>query len=557
MTLRWIRVLPITGLLLLPPSPAAAATISVTTAADEFADPGPGTGCSLREAVRAANSDAAYGGCPAGNGADTIILGAAGYTLTRPGTMENATATGDLDVLQDLTITGQGSAATTIDGGGLDRVLHVDVAFGGAGPDLAVSDLTVRGGDGTSFGGGILVEYEGGLTLDRVVVTDNEVSDTGGGLHAADDATVTVTNSSIIGNRSTNQGGGIGNWQDSVMSLTDTTVSGNFSEADGGGIINENSASLTITRSTISQNTTSMDRGGGIFINNDGILNLTNSTISGNLAAAGGGGLFVNGDDPLSVTLTNVTVAANTADVDGSNDGNGGGIGIEPALQGSVTLTNTLVADNVDGSPGGGTVHPDCSAPMSGPITSQGHNLIESSTGCTIAGTTTGNITGADPMLGPLADNGGPTMTRALQPGSPAVDAADPAAAPLTDQRGVPRNPDIGAYELVECRGVVVNRVGTPGDDVLTGTDGPDGFLAQGGNDRANGLGGNDAVCLGDGNDGASGGGGKDQLLGEKGNDRLRGQGGKDLLLCGPGKKDVGQGGPGKDKARRCEKGKP
>jgi Ca2+-binding RTX toxin-like protein len=299
-----------------------------------------------------------------------------------------------------------------------------------------------------------------------------------------------------------------------------------------------------------------MGEGGGIHINNDGTLTITNSTISGNEAEEDGGGIFVNADEP-TITLTNVTMAGNVADRDGSDDGDGGGVSIQPGYTGAFTLKNTLIGDNTDATSAGGTHHHDCSAPMGSPVTSQGHNLIENTTGCAITGTTTGNLTGADPMLGPLADNGGPTQTQAILPGSPAVDAADPAAAPPTDQRGVPRNPDIGAYELVECRGVVVNRVGTAGDDILTGTDGPDGFLAQGGNDRANGLGGNDAVCLGDGNDRASGGGGKDELLGEKGNDRLRGQGGKDLLLCGPGKKDVGQGGPGKDKLRRCEKGKP
>jgi Ca2+-binding RTX toxin-like protein len=188
---------------------------------------------------------------------------------------------------------------------------------------------------------------------------------------------------------------------------------------------------------------------------------------------------------------------------------------------------------------------------MSGPLTSQGHNLIEDTSGCTLVGSSIGNILGSDPALGALADNGGPTSTRALLPGSPAVDAADPAAAPPFDQRGVPRNPDIGAYELVLCAGKVVNRIGTAANDVLTGTGGADGFLAGSGNDRVTGLGGNDGICLGPGNDRAAGGGGKDTLLGEQGKDRLRGQGGRDRLKGGPGR-DRCSGGPGRDRAS-CE----
>jgi len=542
-------VLAIPALLLLPVPQAAAATIEVTTTTDEFADPGPGTGCSLREAVRAANIDAAFGGCPAGMGADTIVLGAATYTLTLPGTMDNTTATGDLDVLADLTILGQG--ATVIDGGGLDRVLHVDPVAGGAEPSLTMTGLTVRGGDGGGLGGGIYVEYEGGLVLDRVLITENEANNTGGGLTADNDAVVTVSNSSISGNRSTNQGGGIGNWADSLMTLMNTTVSGNTSDTDGGGIINENAARLTIENSTISGNATSMDRGGGIFINNDGTLVVTNTTISDNQAEEGGGGLFVNGDNSVSVTLTNVTVAGNVADTDGNDNGDGGGIAIEPGLMGTVIVKNSLLGDNADGSAPAGSVHPDCSAPATGHLTSQGHNLIEDTSGCTLVGSTIGNILGSDPILGPLADNGGPTLTRALLPGSPAVDAADPAAAPPTDQRGVPRNPDIGAYELVLCAGTAVNRIGSEANDVLVGTSGPDGFLAFGGNDRVKGLGGNDAACLGAGNDVAAGGPGKDLLLGQQGKDVLKGQGGKDRLRGGPGK-DRCLGGPGKDRAS-CE----
>jgi Ca2+-binding RTX toxin-like protein len=164
-----------------------------------------------------------------------------------------------------------------------------------------------------------------------------------------------------------------------------------------------------------------------------------------------------------------------------------------------------------------------------------------------------------DPGLGPLGDNGGATQTHALLPGSPALDAGDPAApgsgrtaCEATDQRGAPRNCDVGAYEQVLCQKVTVNRVGTEGDDVLVGTSGSDGFLALGGKDRARGLGGKDTACMGRGKDTAAGGGGRDRLKGEQGKDILKGQGGADRLKGGGGR-DVCNGGPGKDRAPGCE----
>ena len=102
--------------------PAHAATITVNTTADEF---GTGAGCSLREAIQAANTDAAFGGCTAGSGADVITVPANTYTLTIGGVGDNTNAIGDLDILEGVTINGAGAGTTVIDASPFDRVFHI------------------------------------------------------------------------------------------------------------------------------------------------------------------------------------------------------------------------------------------------------------------------------------------------------------------------------------------------------------------------------------------------------------------------------------------------
>ena len=192
-------------------------------------------------------------------------------------------------------------------------------------------------------------------------------------------------------------------------------------------------ASVSISGLTITNGNNSGIR------NYDGTLTLTDSTVSGNLENCGGGGGIYNNSGTL--TLTNSTVSGN------SSSCAGGGI----YNSDTVNFKNTIIAGN---STGGSA--PDCL----GTVTSQGYNLVQDTSGCTITGDTTGNITGQDPLLDPLALNSpGTTETRALGTGSPAIDAGNPAApgsggnaCEATDQRGVARPGgaacDIGAYEV-------------------------------------------------------------------------------------------------------------
>ncbi len=465
--------------------------------------------CTLREAIAAADDDMPVDQCPAGSGPDTIVLLPGTYLLTDQ-------IVGSLNISQDLTVTGAGPGVTVIDGawtGTTYRVFHVIDK-----PDVVVtfSGLTIQDGSlAPGSGGGILADANTIVTLDRVAVSGNHGSN-GGGI--VNNGTMTISNSSITGNTSSSCCAGIFNESGATLTMTDSVIAGNTATGSDGGFLNYGTA--TLTGVTITGNTAGTGSGG---ISADGpMTTLTNVTISGNSVKEDGGG-FV-GYDPA--VLNNVTITGNTANSDGDATGDGGGIYQEGPI--SPTVKNSIVAGNAVGAGGQG---PDCF----GTVTSGGHNMIRSTTGCTGL-TGPGDLTGLDPLLGPLADNGGPTMTHALLKGSPAIDAGGTDCA-ATDQRSLPRNCDIGAYELVLCRKVPVNRIGTSGKDALTGTPGSDGILGFGGKDKLRGKGGNDGLC---------GGPGKDVLKGGGARDRLDGGPGKDLC--------VGQA--GRDKATACEREK-
>lgn len=331
-------------------------------------------------------------------------------------------------------------------------------------------------------------------------------------------------------------------------------------DSTAGGVLN--SGNLTLANVSVSMNTTdALARGGGI--DNSGLLTLTNVTVNGNRAGTDGGGIFNTG----TATLTNVTMSGNKGDRGGGlyNSGvatlndtsvarntayvaGGGGLFADPV--GMLRLTNTLVANNIDSS----TVDPkpDCI----GTLVSDGYNLVENVAGC-VGITGPGDITGLDPKLGTLLDNGGPTSTQAPSTDSPAIDAGNPAppgsgsiSCAASDQRGTPRalggRCDIGAVEQVLCLGTPVRRIGTLGDDTLVGTLGPDAILGLSGNDTIDSGGGNDKVCSGDGDDIVNAGSGDDQLQGELGDDQLRGDFGKDSLTGSDGQ-DLLEGGSSDD----------
>jgi CSLREA domain-containing protein len=469
----WLRVWMSAVVVMVVSCQAQAASFTVDSPADKV-DAKPGDGkcatdvgtCTLRAAIQEANE----------HGGGTINLNPGTYTLAiKPDGALPLAATGDLDVYGELTISGGGADKTIVDGGGVDRVFAMQVAS-----RVTISDVTIRNGlaQPGDDGGGIW--NSGNLTLENVTVSGNKTrSDAtltadapGGGIFNA--ATLQLRNCKIIGNTAADMGGGIHN--KGIMTVLKSTIANNTAATDrGGGVSNFNKA--TIVLSTISGNQ-AVGAGGGV--ENGGGMILTHSTVSGNTGQRGGGIHNVGGLD-----MTDATVAGNTARQ------TGGGLQNDyssDALKGVVQLNGVTIAGNhagekSDAAPAGGGVAnkkpatlkvansiiagngdatgqaPDCR----GKVLSAGYDLIQNTAGCKVRGTLTGDITDKDPKLGPLANNGGPTQTMALLPGSPAIDTANPAkpgsgngACELTDQRGTPRPQngagqsvcDMGAFEL-------------------------------------------------------------------------------------------------------------
>jgi CSLREA domain-containing protein len=451
---------------------AAASTYTVNGSADvPDANPGdgvcetaPGNGvCTLRAAIQETNADP---------GANTIILQAGvTYLLTRVG-VDDTALNGDLDITHAVSIVGAGANSTIIDGNGS---VTGEGALQIISSSVNISGVTIQHGI-SQFGGGI--HNGGALTLSSSTITSNtanghhgEVS-YGGGIH--NDGTLTLTNDTISGNSGTSSiafGGGVSNF--GTMTVADSTISGNTSSGPGGGV--SNFGTMTVAGSTISGNTgagggidnaggpatltnstVSGNTGGGIH--NGGVgagpLIIINSTISHNESTGSGGGIY---NTSGTTSLFNVTIANNHADSDTNGSGVGGGVANE--TMGTFNFVNSIIALNYEVQlPGPYLVNGDCA----GTITSHGHNIVNgyNPDHCTI----NGGFTQADPLLGALQDNGGPTQTHALLTGSPAIDAGDPSGcadnlgAILTaDQRGYLRPVDgdnngsvlcdIGAFE--------------------------------------------------------------------------------------------------------------
>jgi LPXTG-site transpeptidase (sortase) family protein len=403
--------------------------------------------CSLRGAITAANANA---------GGDIITLPAGTYQLTLAGAGENLNATGDLDINDSaagsLTISGAGASTTIIQQTTGDRAID---AIGG---DFTITGVTITGGaiNGNN-GGGINYNAGGILIVDSAIISNNSAANNlgGGGIYVGS-GTANISKSTFTANSTANADGGGGimfrlDGGSVFGTVTDSTFTGNSASGTfgAGGAINASSDSVQITGSIFSNNSATGvgDGDGGAVAIYLATSVIANSTFTGNRADRDGGAIFYRNDSTLD--MTNVTIASNTADNNNNGTGDGGGFYTFNFGGSGAVVGNTIIAGNTDS----GGQAPDCGG---FDISSIGHNLIQNTTGCTITNILTGNITGQNPLLAALGNNGGPTQTRALQSGSPAIDAGDNvlcAGKPINnlDQRGVTRPQgaacDIGAWE--------------------------------------------------------------------------------------------------------------
>jgi len=475
---------------------ASAATITVTSTADS----GAGT---LRQAVADANPG------------DTINFNVGGNLITL--------SSGQININKALTIAGPGEDALTIAAQNApDRVFYLssgavtisdltlqdghttignnggciltdtgapltlnsvtlqnclaDQSVGGAiyvQDDLTLTNCTLDS-NSADFGGAIgeetnIIGTPVEMLINSTTLSQNAAAQ-GGALHS-NGGTVTANNSLFIQNTGGPFGpGGAISTTSGVLILNSTTISSNTDDGVGGGIfasdsslaftdiamagnvgtqggaiyaeVFDSSKTIEITRATISNNTAndaSLAGGGIYFSEADLTATLTNVTLANNDAILGSGAGLVVADSTLN--LNNVTVSGNTA------LGNGGGLVIDGIA--TVNIQNSIIAGNT------AATGLDCF----GSLTSFDYNLIEETASCNVTGTTTHNITGEDPELGPLQNNGGDYNTMALATTSPALNAANPstpgsggAACAANDERGVARPQetacDMGAFEL-------------------------------------------------------------------------------------------------------------
>jgi hypothetical protein len=410
---------------------ARAATITVINTNDS----GPG---SLRQTLASANDG------------DTINFAVTGtITLTSDG----------LVIDKNVTISGPGASQLSIDGNQTYFVIGLV-----RDKTATISGLTIRNGLG-----GVSNDH-GALTVSDCIVSGNAEGGLGSNAvyngQTFGTASLTIVNSVV----SDNSGPGVGNvaWKESgTLTILNSTISGNSVTGDlGGGIYNrgfEGNAITTVTNTTISGN--SADAGGGIF-SSSSYLAIVNSTVSGNSAGGNGGGIYndeYGGYGP--VVIANSTISGNSA-------GTSGG-GIYNVRAGYVVIANSTLSGNSAGS--GGGVYNDqqpFATPLveiyntilnagasgqnifnnGGTVSSFGYNLSSDDGGGYLNGP--GDQINTDPLLGPLQNNGGPTLTHAPLPGSPAIDAGDPnfTPPPFRDQRGacfhrVFRRIDVGSVE--------------------------------------------------------------------------------------------------------------
>ena len=362
----------------------------------------PGNRCTLRAAVQETNALA---------GADSILLLAGVFLRTVPGVGEDAAATGDLDILDDLEIAGIGKGLTIIDAAGLDRVFEVHHSN-----TVTIRDLTIRGGAALdsavwhgSRGGGVAAWGSAVLTIDNCELTSNRAAK-GAGINLSIGAYVVVRDSEIHHNRA---------------------VAVGTAQVDSPAI--EVGGDLILAETLIADN----HFDGGVTwwnaaVGNTGNLQVHNSTFSGNHG-------YAVGSTDYNLSVSNATIV-----------NNGGGVRssvLSPGI--SVDIDNSIIGLNTG---------VDCD--VWGSVNISGGRNLDSDGSCGLSAEA-GDLPNTNPQLGPLRWAGGPTRSHVPTQVSPIIDVGDGTTCTGDDQRGVPRPQDgdgpssnicdLGAIEVLPC----------------------------------------------------------------------------------------------------------
>lgn len=334
-------------------------------------------------------------------------------------------------------------------------------AYGGAlyaanDGELEIIDSTFENNTATTDGGAIYIYNDNDATISGSTFTNNESLYDGGAIYGENVYNVTIVDCTITGNSAGDDGGGLSLFptDPAVLSITNTTIDSNDAGNNGGGLNVEAGGAVTvnITNSTVSNNTA--EASAGILFNDPDITaTINNSTISANAALYGGGGIYINPGS--SLTINQSTISANSA-AGTSPETGGGGIALGDNTS-VVTLSGSIVSGNTSNIVGAEDIGLYSTLPSyTGSVSAFNSIIGEVDSRITVDGTN--NVTTTNPMLGALANNGGPTKTMALLTGSPAIDAGPNPVATFTgnefDQRGagyariVGGLADIGAFEL-------------------------------------------------------------------------------------------------------------
>jgi hypothetical protein len=477
----------------------APAGFAATITVNSLADPGAKGICALRDAITAANTHKAVHNCKAGTGNDLIAFSVTGTVMldstlpkvtdklltinARHSTIDGRGKVRAIVVsssakltLEDMTITGGYSGVGgAIRNAGTLTIANCDLndnhaslcvgndcGEGGAILNRGTLTLTSASIEGGQAGNGGAVYNSGKLTMIDSNLSYNTVNGTGGGLYSTGSTIISGStiedNSSVCGD---NCGDAGGIYSSGPMNITRTTIFGNSSSLDNGGIDTE--AGLTVTKSAITNNAagadytgSAMPQGGGIGIGNNGSLIIINSTVASNVAGSTSNTLYgpgcgygggINGGEG-NVYLVNDTIANNLGGCASGEGAGGTGIAAFDAY-----LKGTILANNQWGDCTSSTRNDD-----------GGYNIIndDDDADCIFYITSNPGTEVTNAMLDPngLQNNGGPTQTIALEPGSPAIDYIPVTACTglngaqiTTDQRGDPRpgagetQCSVGAYE--------------------------------------------------------------------------------------------------------------